>query len=631
MQERHKEETIVSKFNVGIWKTLGRYLRRHIGLAVLFLAVMLLSSFLYNSLEPLLTMAAVEALKNNLVLPSWSQSLIPFTVLGLTINFNLITYTIALLALNFAKLITFAIAIYCMNIINCHVMVDLRRDCFDKIQKLTFSYFDKTPSGWIIARVQNDTQTISDTIGDVLSTFIWAIVDLLFAVTTMFTIDWRLSLVVLAITPLLLIVVPFFEKKILRRSREVRAVSSNYIAWVSECITGTKTIKALNLEDLTSDEAREISSTIKKRTRRHQNFSSAFSPLLSVFKNLSQSLIILLIVFIVRGGGDGVSAAFIATVVVFFGFIGKVYSPLVEMVELSSEILANQPSVEKVMQLLNTAVEIKDEGTEELNLHNRQAEIRFEHVHFGYLQDVEVLHDSDFVIAPGTSLAIVGETGSGKSTSVNLLCRFYEPTAGRILIDGNDYRQYTIKSLRRTIGYVQQSPVIFNTTIARNIRYGRLEATDEEVVEAAKSVGIHDFITKLPQGYDTVITAEGSEMSTGQKQLISFARALIRDPGIMILDEATSSIDTETEVLVQQAVERIMPGRTTLIIAHRLSTIVNCDRILVMKNGLVVEDGSHRELMKRQGYYYELYMNQFKDMKIESQLGLEETLESKDS
>jgi ATP-binding cassette subfamily B protein len=293
--------------------------------------------------------------------------------------------------------------------------------------------------------------------------------------------------------------------------------------------------------------------------------------------------------------------------------------------------MATQSSVEKILSLIETQPAIIDRseviekyGTlfnlKQENFEPIQGEVSFDHVSFSYNPGVEIIHDMNLTIKQGTSVAIVGETGSGKSTTVNLLCRFYEPSKGSLKIDGVDYRERSVAWLRSNIGYVQQTPFVFSGSIKKNIAYGKLKATDDEVIEAAKAVGVHAFIMSLPKGYETILKDGGSELSVGQKQLLSFARAIIRNPRIMILDEATSSIDTETEASIQQAIRKILKGRTSIIIAHRLSTIVDSDRILVMKDGVIIEDGNHASLIHKKGHYHRLYMNQFAELKVEEQI-----------
>ena len=321
----------------------------------------------------------------------------------------------------------------------------------------------------------------------------------------------------------------------------------------------------------------------------------------------------------------------IALLAVFLGFVGAVYNPIQESAEILAEVMSTQASCEKILSLIESEPAIQDSpevsaiyGTllqpkvEQYPTVN--GHIEFTNVDFSYLPGIEIIRNLNLTIKQGQTIAIVGETGSGKSTTVNLLCRFYEPTGGNILIDGVDYRERSVGWLRSNIGYVQQTPFIFTGTIKENIRYGKLNATDEEIIRAAKIVDLDDFVMGLPEQYDTKLSDGGSSLSVGQKQLISFARALIRDPKIMILDEATSSIDTETETTIQKAIKTVLACRTSIIIAHRLSTIVDSDRILMMVDGKIIEDGSHQELMAKNGAYHRLYMNQFSELHIDEQI-----------
>ena len=313
------------------------------------------------------------------------------------------------------------------------------------------------------------------------------------------------------------------------------------------------------------------------------------------------------------------------------GFVGSIYNPISEFSEIISDLMATQASVEKIFSLINTKPSLVD-TPEVINkygdiFHNKtenfeklEGNITFDHVCFSYNNGLEVIHDMNLDIKKGTSCAIVGETGSGKSTTVNLLCRFYEPTTGKILIDGVNYKERSVGWIRSNIGYVQQSPFIFKGSVKDNIKYGKHDATDEEIIDVCKKLDVHNFIMTLKDGYNTILKDSGDELSQGQKQLISFARALVRNPAILILDEATSSIDTETEAVIQKSVNKMLAGRTSIIIAHRLSTIVDCDRIIVMKDGKIIEDGNHVNLMNKKGYYYELYMNQFKELDVDSQI-----------
>jgi ATP-binding cassette subfamily B protein len=333
---------------------------------------------------------------------------------------------------------------------------------------------------------------------------------------------------------------------------------------------------------------------------------------------------------------SGTGVVDVVLLVMFIGYINNIYNPIQEFADIFGDIMDTQASVEKVMSIIKTQPEIVDrpdviekygtfENPKKENYEKMTGDIKFDNVAFSYIEGVEVLHPLNLTIKAGTSVAIVGETGSGKSTFVSLLLRFYQPTKGRILIDGFDYRDRSTGWLRSNTGFVSQSSFIFNGTIFDNIRYGKLDATLEEVISASKAVNLHEFVEKLPDGYNTKLSDAGQELSVGQKQLISFARAIIRDPRLMVLDEATSSIDTETEALIQGAVNKALKGRTSIIIAHRLSTIVDCDRILVMKDGNILEDGSHKDLMAKKGAYYNLYMNQFRELQVDQQIKQFET------
>ena len=451
---------------------------------------------------------------------------------------------------------------------------------------------------------------------------------LIFTLITMFTQSWLLSLIVLATTPLIFVVVMIFEKLILKYSRIARNAYSYFVGWLAESINGNKTIKTMSIEETVKDECADITNDIRKKRLKTQRISGMFWPAVDFLANLTTALIILIFPFL---GIESDTLTSAALLVLFIQFVSHIYNPIRQFAEIFSDLMATQASVEKLFMLINTVPTLVDKPeviakygdlfhNKTENFEPLNGDIKFNHVSFSYNEGIEVIHDLNLHISQGTSLAIVGETGSGKSTTVNLLCRFYEPTKGEILIDDVNYRDRSVGWLRSNIGYVQQAPFIFKGTVKDNIRYGRLDATDEEIVDVCKKLDIHNFIITLKNGYDTYLRDGGNELSQGQKQLISFARAIIRDPKILILDEATSSIDTETEHDIQGAINKMLVGRTSLIIAHRLSTIVGADRILVMKDGVVVEDGNHKTLMEKKGYYHKLYTNQFKELNIGEQL-----------
>lgn len=443
----------------------------------------------------------------------------------------------------------------------------------------------------------------------------------------MFSINWLYSLVVLASLPIVIIVVPLFEKEVLLRHRKARNAYSYYVGYLAETIDGAKTIKTLSSIDTVKKEADEITTDIKKKRFRAHMINGYVQPILSTLSSLTIALIIFLGL---KNVGSLDKASLVSTIILFVGFVSSIYNPLQNLSEVFSEIMAGQAGAEKLMQLIEEKVTIVDTpeviakyGTilnpKKENYINLDGDIEFSHVSFSYNEGVEIIHDLNLKIDKGTSLAIVGETGSGKTTTVNLLCRFYEPSKGHVYINNIDYKDIGLGCLRSSIGYVQQNPYVFSGTYLDNIIYGRLDATLEDARNACKIVGIDEYIMSTPNGYNTYLPTGGGSLSQGQKQLISFARAILKNPAILILDEATSNIDPLTEVKLQEALMNITKGRTSIVIAHRLSTIVSSDRIIVFDKGKIVEDGNHETLLSRNGIYKKLYNDQFASLSIDEQ------------
>jgi ATP-binding cassette subfamily B protein len=623
-----EEEALPDKLNFGIWGRIGRYALRKWPLLLILLFTMLLTTFYDSSFVPMMNKAAYTAADNMLTAGGnsiWDITLSVHFIFGFDLNLSfqnyIILFAVMIMARSFAIFGTF----FLTNLIGMEIMTDLRRDTFRRIQELSFSYFDKTSSGWLIARMQNDTSSIGDVLSWGIIQIFWALFDLIFTLITMFFSNWILSLVVLASIPVVMIIVPIFENAILKAHRTARNAYSHFVGWLAESIDGAKTIKTLSIEEEVAKEADEITTDICKKRFHAGKINAFFQPILSIISSIMVAVVIAVGLNLKNQG-----VVDLAVIVIFIGFVQSIYDPLQSLSETFSDFMATQAGAEKVMQLLDAKPEIVDSPEVIAKygdlFHNNYSAfeplngvIDFENVSFHYSNGVEVIHPLTLHIAKGTSLAIVGETGSGKTTTVNLLCRFYQPTGGQILIDGVDYLTRSVGWLRSNIGYVQQEPFVFTGTFKDNIKYGKPDATDAEVIAAAKMVDVHDFIMSQPKGYDTYLDDGGGNLSQGQKQLVSFARAIIRNPAILILDEATSSIDTETEAIVQKAIAVLLKGRTSIVIAHRLSTIVNSDRILVMDHGNVVEDGNHKTLMEQKGAYYNLYMNQFKDLSIQEQ------------
>jgi len=496
---------------------------------------------------------------------------------------------------------------------------DVRKRAFEKLQVLSYSYFDKTPIGWIMARMTSDIGRLAEILAWGLIDLIWGFSVMLGTAVVMFVINWQMALLVLMVVPPLAYISVWFQIKILKNSREVRKVNSKITSAFNEGITGAKTTKTLVLEESNFDEFNQTTTEMRTRSVKAAVLSSMFMPLVIGFSVISTGAILWY-------GGNQVLFNVIqfGTLMMFTQYVSQFFEPLKQIARLIAELQMAQASAERVMSLLDEEPQIVD--SEEViekygtilnpkteNYPEMLGNIVFEDVDFRYIEEEPVLTDFNLKVKAGQTIALVGETGSGKSTIVNLLCRFYEPKSGVIKIDGIDYKEKSIGWLHSNLGYVLQSPHLFSGTIMENIRYGKLDASEEDIIAAAKLVNAHNFIMKLDEGYQTDVGEGGGRLSTGEKQLVSFARAVLANPKLFILDEATSSIDTETEQVIQNAIEKLLSNRTSFVVAHRLSTIVNADVILVMRNGRIQEQGTHDELMNMKGYYYKLYTNQFQE------------------
>ena len=513
---------------------------------------------------------------------------------------------------------------------------ELREALFSKLQSLSYSYFDVTPAGWLLSRLTGDVTRLSEILAWSLMDLAWGVSVMVGVTAVMLVTDWKLALLVLAVVPILSILANWFNIRILKNYRDVRRINSKITSSFNEGIMGARTTKTLVLEDNNYAEFKGITREMETASVKAATLSSLFYPTVMMLSAFSLAAILVY-------GGHQVFLQVIrfGTLMMFTEYARKFFEPLNQIASLIAELQMAQASAERVLSLLDEQPAIRDRqdvvalyGTElepkEEAYEPMQGRIEFDHVSFRYSEGEEILHDFCLTVEPGETVALVGETGSGKSTIVNLLCRFYEPTAGRILIDGRDYRERSIGWLHSKIGYVLQSPHLFSGTIRDNVRFGRLDATDEEIEAACRLVNADTFIRQLDKGYDTEVGEGGGRLSTGQKQLISFARAVIADPGMFILDEATSSVDTETEQIIQDAVDTVMKGRTSFIVAHRLSTIVNADKILVIHKGRIAEQGTHQELMAKKGDYYNLYVSQFNEEATTKILGAARTYQRND-
>ncbi len=515
--------------------------------------------------------------------------------------------------------------IYCRSAgsLEAHLSSDVRRAAYLRLQTLSFSYYDKSSVGYLISRLTNDISRITEMVSWTCIDLGWGVMAIIASLIGMFIVNWRLALINIAAIPLLALLSVFFQKRILRYQRETRRINSMITSSFNEGITGAKTSKTLVREALNDKEFTGVTTSMKQAVMRAVTIQSIYLPLASLIISLATGAIL------IKGGHDVLSAFITVGQLNFFINIGNMmFEPIRNFANIFAEFQSCQAAAERVADVLTAESDIEDTAEvvakygdmlrpREENWEPIEGAVEFKDVSFWYKEGEPVLQHFDLKVRRGENVALVGETGGGKSTIVNLICRFYEPKEGQILIDGKDYRERSQLWLQSKLGYVLHTPHLFSGSIRENIRYGRLDATDEEVEAAAKLVGADEFIRKLEKGYDTDAGEGGNLMSTGQKQLISFARAIIADPKIFVLDEATSSIDTETERQIQAAVDTLLRDRTSFIIAHRLSTIRNADRILVIDAGRIVEQGSHKELMAKKGRYYELYMNQFHADKID--------------
>ncbi|NWG35001.1 MAG: ABC transporter ATP-binding protein [Chloroflexi bacterium] len=505
--------------------------------------------------------------------------------------------------------------IYLAGVLGERVQYDLRKMLFNHLQDLSLSYYAQNAVGRLIARVTSDTGRVADLLTWGVVDTTWAVMNIITSVTFMAIINWKLALIVFTVIPVMLYIAVQFRKKILVEYRVSRRTNSKITGAFNENFQGVRVVKALLREDENTREFQGLTTQMYKASYRAAWLSALFLPTVQIIAALALGVI-------VGYGGTQIQLGLmtIGGIQAFVSYLTFMMWPIQDLARVYAEMQHSIASAERIFKLADTPPEVHDRpGAAEAK--TLMGEIEFDHVDFYYEDRKPVLQDFTLRVRPGEMIALVGPTGGGKSTIVNLLCRFYEPRAGVIRINGRDYRDYTLASIHSRIGIVLQTPHLFSGSVRENIRYGRLEATDAEVEEAAKIAGAHDFIVTLEKGYDHNVGEGGNLLSVGQKQLISLARAVLAKPELFIMDEATSSVDTLTEALIQRGMEALMQGRTSFVIAHRLSTIRRADRILVIENGRIAEQGTHAELLKLRGHYYRLYTQQFRH-ELEVQYGV---------
>lgn len=496
--------------------------------------------------------------------------------------------------------------IYLAGVLGERIRYDLRKRLFDHLQKLSLTYFNRTPVGWIMARVTSDTERVAELVTWGLLDITWAVLNIATAAYFMILINWRLALLVLAIVPLLAIVAIQFRKKILLEYRRVRKINSRITASYNENITGVKVVKALGREDINMREFGELTSQMYRASYRAAWLSALFLPTVQLISSFALG-------GIVWYGGlqTQIGIMTIGGIQAFISYITFMMWPIQDMAHVFAEMQHAVASAERIFSLLDTEPDIYDQP-DAIDPGTLKTDIEFRNVDFTYKDGEPVLSNFSLTIKHGETIALVGPTGGGKTTIINLLCRFFEPNKGQIFIGGRNYLSIQLYALQSRIGIVLQSPHLFSGSIRDNIRYGRLSASDEEIEQAARLAGAHEFIITLEAGYDEEVGEGGNLLSVGQKQLISLSRAILAQPDIFIMDEATSSVDTLTESLIQKGMHTLMEGRTSIIIAHRLSTIKRADRILVIEDGRIMEMGTHSELLQARQHYYQLYTRQFR-------------------
>jgi ATP-binding cassette subfamily B protein len=502
--------------------------------------------------------------------------------------------------------------IYLAGILGERVRYDLRRDMFNHLQDLSLSYYSKTPVGWIMSRVTSDSDRVADLVTWGMVDTTWAVMNISTSLVFMFFINWQLALIVLVMVPVLVYVAIQFRRRILHSYRSVRKLNSKITGSFNENISGVRVIKSLGREEENLSEFSHITGAMYKASYRAAWLSALFLPTVQIIAALVVGAVVWY-----TGATYSSSAMTIGSIQAFISYITFMMWPVQDLARVFAEIQQSIASAERIFSLVDSVPEIT-ERTGAIDPGNLSGDIQFDHVSFNYDDGNPVLTEFSLTVKRGETIALVGPTGGGKTTIVNLLCRFYEPTSGSIKIGCCDYRDYSLYAIQSRIGVVLQTPHLFSGTIAENIRYGRLDATREDVEEAARMAGASDFIVKFPKGYDEPVGEGGNMLSVGQKQLISLARAILARPEIFVMDEATSSVDTLTEAHIQKGMELMMEGRTSFIIAHRLSTIKKADRILVIENGSISEIGTHAELLRKQGKYYNLYTRQFRSQMTEA-------------
>ncbi|EGO8714939.1 ABC transporter ATP-binding protein [Enterococcus faecalis] len=579
------DETLEKEFNWSHYKRLGAYIKPYKKAVFKTLFVIILAN-LASMLGPYFTKIAIDQ-----VIPQKNLSLL--LILGAIFLFSLVIIGWCM-----------RYRIYAITEIGQDILKDMRFSIFEHLQKLPFSYFDSRPHGKILIRVVNYINTLSDLLSNGLINLISDLFNVIITLIFMLFIDVKLTLYSLLLLPVLFVMVLFIQGKQRKAYQELSNKQSNLNAYIHESISGIKITQSFAREDENFQIFNEVSEEYRQSFMKAVRVQYLLWP---AVQNIS--VITTCFIYFVGIRQLGVSVT-TGTLIAFIGYINNFWNPVINIGNFYNSLITATAYLERIFETMDVVPEIQD-VPHAIALPPIKGTVDFQHVYFRYEEGKNILTDVSFHIEPGQTIALVGPTGAGKTTIINLLSRFYDVNEGAVKIDGYDVRDVTLRSLRKQMGVMLQDTFIFSGTIIENIRYGNLAATEEEVIQAAKIVRAHDFIKDLKDGYETVVEERGSTLSAGQRQLISFARALLADPKILILDEATSSIDTKTEELLQEGLQQLLKGRTSFIIAHRLSTIKNSDKIFYIDGGRIVEEGSHDQLMAKHALYHHLYQSQY--------------------
>lgn len=579
------DETLEKEFNWSHYKRLGAYIKPYKKAVFKTLFVIILAN-LASMLGPYFTKIAIDQ-----VIPQKNLSLL--LILGAIFLFSLVIIGWCM-----------RYRIYAITEIGQDILKDMRFSIFEHLQKLPFSYFDSRPHGKILIRVVNYINTLSDLLSNGLINLISDLFNVIITLIFMLFIDVKLTLYSLLLLPVLFVMVLFIQGKQRKAYQKLSNKQSNLNAYIHESISGIKITQSFAREDENFQIFNEVSEEYRQSFMKAVRVQYLLWP---AVQNIS--VITTCFIYFVGIRQLGVSVT-TGTLIAFIGYINNFWNPVINIGNFYNSLITATAYLERIFETMDVVPEIQD-APHAIELPPIKGTVDFQHVYFRYEEGKNILTDVSFHIEPGQTIALVGPTGAGKTTIINLLSRFYDVNEGAVKIDGYDVRDVTLRSLRKQMGVMLQDTFIFSGTIIENIRYGNLAATEEEVIQAAKIVRAHDFIKDLKDGYETVVEERGSTLSAGQRQLISFARALLADPKILILDEATSSIDTKTEELLQEGLQQLLKGRTSFIIAHRLSTIKNSDKIFYIDGGRIVEEGSHDQLMAKHALYHHLYQSQY--------------------